>query len=222
MESDATRSIPDVLIPFPQARGRCTMRSAFNRLALAALALCVGIAGQASAGTITYSIANYPADQNGATLSGTITTDGVSGPLASSDILAWSWTITPAGGTPFTYTSSDIGATSGIAGAVASPSSITLALPPGTDFYEFALYNGQTAAVGLEYERSSSGNLYFGKTSAGIIWNDPNPAMGGNDPWIIATAAVPEPSTLTLLGIAAAGLALFGRRTLSPSPARQR
>ena len=36
---------------------------------------------------LSYSIQNYPTDQNGANLTGTITTDGVIGTLAASDIL---------------------------------------------------------------------------------------------------------------------------------------
>ena len=61
----------------------------------------------AEAGAITYAIENYPADQEGYTFSGTITTDGVIGGLASSDIVSWSWTISYPGEPPVTFSSSD-------------------------------------------------------------------------------------------------------------------
>jgi hypothetical protein len=44
----------------------------------------------ADEGEITYAFQNYPADQQRATLSGTITTDGAIGTLAATDILSWS------------------------------------------------------------------------------------------------------------------------------------
>lgn len=82
----------------------------------------------AEAGEITYAIQNYPADQQGATLSGTITTDGVIGTLSATDILSWSWTITSAGGTPSTVTSSDAGAEAISVGSIAaSQLAITIA-----------------------------------------------------------------------------------------------
>ncbi len=43
---------------------------------------------------VTYSIANYPADQNGWNLTGSIVTDGNTGLLTANDILSWTWTIT--------------------------------------------------------------------------------------------------------------------------------
>ncbi len=113
---------------------------------------CIG-----NAGTITYSIQNYPADQNGATLSGTITTDGAIGNLASSDILSWSWTITPAGGTPVTVTSSVAGLYNKLDGSVvASPIEITIASPAagsGDNYLDL----GAGSDFGLDYYRTSEG-----------------------------------------------------------------
>ena len=102
-----------------------------GRFALAAASLIVLLAFPllCDAGTITYSIQNYPSDQNQASLSGTITTDGTIGDLAASDILSWSWTITPIGGAPYTLSSSDAGDTNVDGSLVASASEITMALP---------------------------------------------------------------------------------------------
>jgi hypothetical protein len=47
--------------------------------------------------------------------------------------------------------------------------------------------------------------------SSTFVWETTNPAMGGTDPWVIATAvAVPEPSGAVLVGLGIAGL-LLGR-----------
>jgi hypothetical protein len=134
------------------------------------------------AGTITYSIQNYPADQNGATLSGKITTDGTIRTLATGDILSWSWTITPVGGTPFTLTSSEPNTAAGVSGVVASQSEITMASPPtGSSLLnnlELSVFDGAS----LEYTRNALGgasNVYLGKTGVFTsIWFTANPSMG--------------------------------------------
>ena len=60
------------------------------------------------AGT-TYNIQNYPLDQNGWTLTGTITTDGTQGHLSRPpDITSWTWTITK-GANTYTTTSTATG-----------------------------------------------------------------------------------------------------------------
>jgi len=163
-----------------------------------------------NAGTITYSIQNYPADQNGATLSGTITTDGVIGNLAqgdflsgSGDILSWNWTITPVGGTPFTVTSSDAGSLTVVEGSlVASASEITMAGVLAGAPNDFSS-QGSNPEGDLEWNREVSGGTYFGEAGTFAFWFTGNPSMGGTKPWVIAVASVPEPSTLTLAGLGA-------------------
>jgi hypothetical protein len=176
-----------------------------GRFTLAVVAFVVLLAAPCigHAGTITYSIKNYPADQNGAALSGTITTDGTIGNLATGDILSWSYTMTPVGGTPFTLTSSESGSTTSLQGTViASPSEITVAgIPTGTiGANSLDLFN-RNAQSELQYFRqgtqSSSVGDYFGSALV-AIWATENPSMGGTDPWVIAVASVPEPSTFTL------------------------
>jgi hypothetical protein len=173
----------------------------------------------AEAGQITYSIQNYPADQQGATLSGTITTDGVTGNLTGTDILSWSWTITPAGGTPFTLHSTDTGSATTLVGQlVASATTITMANPAQgsvNDFDLASLNSSGELTADLAYSRipSPGANQYLALTPAGgIIWANSHPAMGGTDPWVIAVVAssVPEPSGVVLMSLAISGL-LLGR-----------
>jgi hypothetical protein len=64
------------------------MNNFMHRLALAALIVWLAMIGQASASSITYNILDMPANQSGFTVSGTITTDGVIGNLANSNITA--------------------------------------------------------------------------------------------------------------------------------------
>jgi hypothetical protein len=190
--------------------------------------LLMAVSRPGEAGQITYAIQNYPADQQGATLSGMITTDGAIGTLAATDILSWSWTITPPGGTPYALSSSDSGAEVFLnfgAIVIASPTAITV--PSGLDTSDDASFvlgaldaQGNTVAD-LFYEHYEANNpaglvsIYSGVTStnagARAIWLTSNPAMGGTDPWVIAqVATVPEPSSLTLAASAVACAIVFG------------
>jgi PEP-CTERM motif len=191
--------------------------------------MLIAFAHPGEAGPITYTIQNYPADQNGATLSGSITTDGVIGNLAGTDILSWSWTITPSGGTPFTFSSSEAGAETFLQGTlVASASTITM---PATGFANDGENNldlgtsDNATLLGYARENTNGGVLgvYDGRISSGNVWSTVDPAMGGTDPWVIAVAgaAVPEPSSVLLLTLGTAGV-LLSRGTLWRSRRKRR
>jgi hypothetical protein len=188
-----------------------------RQFVFAAAAVSVLVAGARTtlAGQTTYSIQNYPADQNGAALSGTITTDGVVGDLAVSDILSWSWTVTPSGGAPITVSSSDTGAAVFIQGSVvASQSSITIAAPADVSALTLTVFDPSIGESELSYERAFTPgepefDVYEGVSttiSQQAVWETFNPAMGGTDPWVIAmaAAAVPEPSSFVLAATALA------------------
>jgi hypothetical protein len=81
-----------------------------------------------------------------------VSTDGVIGNLAGTDILSWTWTIAPSGGTPLAVSSSDVRAELKIEELLgASPSSITMAAAPKGGYDAFALLDG---AFDFEYERT--------------------------------------------------------------------
>jgi hypothetical protein len=186
------------------------MRNPLRQITVAALVATSANLTSIAKADLAYSIVNYPADQSGATVSGTIVTDGATGALSASDILSWSWTITPSGGPSYTFSSLDANAAVSLYGAVvASSSEITIA---GTVSSDFALYDGLSLASDLEYDRDPGENTYTGLIPTNNGWETLNPSMGGNDPWVIATvSSVPEPTTLTMLGIAMVGIALIGQ-----------
>ena len=172
------------------------------------------------AGSMTYDIVNYPADQNGWTLSGTITTDGKTGVLAPSDILSWTWTIT--GGQldevgpipPIIVNSTDVSAGTNPSNLEATPSQILL-LPGGVLSMSAEVeIVGAESITSLTYNRGQQPPFYDAEIELlGTIhqppplWFTDNPTVGGTDPWLVAS--VPEPSSLYLLGFGAVCVSLY-------------
>jgi hypothetical protein len=178
-----------------------------RRNALPLTLLCVYalfFQGLAEGGMVTYKIVNYPAQQDGWTLSGTITinTTEASGTLTAKDITSWNWTIKK---DKTVVNIGRTGAGSGVEidGTVRyTPTQILL--PPGTAEAknQFVL----TTAFG-------SNNMLWNNNPSGIYsgtyvndanrrvraWFDPTTTLGGNTTWVIAI--VPEPSTILLAGI---------------------
>jgi PEP-CTERM motif len=199
-----------------------------------ALVAVIGLGKPCSAGFITYNFVNYASLQNGATLSGSITTDGTIGALAASDITSWSVSVT-GGSNPFSMNSTQIGAavgTTGSGGLIATASQITLAIPVSGGQSQLDL----TVGVGiitaqLQYFRSNimpnpTGDAYLALTNTGsqtFSWDSTTNhnnslVLTNNNPWTIAIApgaAVPEPSSALLLGIAGVfglGVAAYRKR----------
>ena len=163
---------------------------------LVALAACLTAAPSLAR---TYSFVDYPADQNGHTLTGTIVTDGTLGTLSVSNFLdvdiqvdgPMPFTIEDAVIVDFIFTST---------GIEASETEITVA-----DGGRLVLADNASVGIGskvIEYRRNASTPLYEGIPEAvdsPPSWSTTSPSMGGTDPWVIATF-VPSPSA------AAAGL----------------
>ena len=184
------------------------------RIRLAAVAIAIVMTADISkAGQITYSLQNYAADQAGSTLTGSVTTDGKLGTLTAADIVAWTWTVSPPVGAPFTL--------SGVASTVSLliATDTQLLLPVGQSNAvpsEFFLVGPvPPSSAQLTYDRPSVGqgdNIYAASNgnNPSSFWITDNPAMGGTDPWVIgvAAAAVPEPSGAVLMGLGITGLLL--------------
>ena len=161
------------------------------------------LAPRAMSGEITYAIQNYPADQDGHTLSGDIVTDGTFGAITSSDIISWTVTIDSVQ----TFSSTEPQSNTILIGEViATSTSITMA--PATSTHRFndldldINLNQNTVEYQLGYHRNLNFNNtqysnYDAFTPSGTQWSILGISqLGGTDPWLIA--AVPEPSTAVL------------------------
>ena len=180
----------------------------FLKRLIAALAVIVLGASRLAMADITYQLQNYPDQQNGAKLSGYITTDGTIGDLLPNNIISWSWTVTPIGDSAFTLSSSDVGANIILGGSVvASANEIDMNVWDNIYVNRFQL----SGSVGnLSYARTVL-SFYSGQGTSNYWSTSPN--LGTSEPWVIAVAtAVPEPSSVWMLSIATVGLAGLVRR----------
>jgi hypothetical protein len=148
------------------------------------LAAFTGGTLEAQAANITYSFMSYPSLQSGYYLYGTITTNGKIGPLAGTDVVAWTWTITDGTNTD---TESGTALAPTTAGLVASAAQLTVGGGTGQ-----VVFQGPTN-VYLEYSRSL--NNYDAAILGGLrAWIAvTTPTSLGGDPWIIARVATPSP-----------------------------
>jgi PEP-CTERM motif len=184
------------------------MRRIIGRSVLAVLALFALATGDASAGSITYNIVNMPEYQGGYTVTGTITTDGTIGDVLG-HITAWNIQF---GGATLSSTSgiSEIGPSVGV---MASATELYLAQPQselvfdGYDPSDFKL----DAVIGWQLNGSSTEfAIQLGEDQGPVLYPGPTP----NPNWVIATASVPEPSTLIMLGIATVCFVAYSRRLI--------
>ncbi len=154
-----------------------------------------------------YSIENYPAVQNGITVSGTITTDGSTGiETNTSFITSFDVTLSSPGSAPFVLQPSD--SVLLLDGSLeVTPSSITLG--PALSILDILTSGGNNPGAGLVYSTS------FYSAPEGVIGlltgltGGPGGSISGGTAWdsspvttiATATSAVPEPSSLMLSGV---------------------
>ena len=180
-------------------------------LALAIVVLATVSAARAD--IVIYNLVNYPSNQNGWTLHGTITAD------ASGDIEGWNMAVTN-GSTTYVSTSQDPMANISALSLIITPSSISLS-PTGTSYLRlgtfgtpetpapYIFYVGDEGYTLGEYTGLPVTNPNYVPTGAGWdliglhqLWDTWSPSYAGNS-GIIATAQVsPEPASFTLLGSA--------------------
>jgi hypothetical protein len=182
-----------------------------------ALVVVLGFAGLMGLGVpqvradITYQLVDYPLDQGGHHLSGTITTDGTIGDLGVDPFPAGYYNYRPQFGGHITgatfqidndpsYTVPINDIVNAYAEVVATPTQILL-YPGDSSPFEL-LYNVPSVGVwGIEWQNTG---LFSGSDQvSGSVWQTTStPAgagrIGANSSWVIATTAVPEPATLVI------------------------
>jgi len=143
----------------------------------------------------TYRIVNNPAVQNGYTLSGTITTDGRSGSIYASNVLAWSFLVSN-GANTYSANSSQLGSSVSVEGILATPDYLELPSSTVSAPYGFSI-SGTTSHV--QWTGSTLQNNSFTSasewTGSWPWWQDriittPHDVPGG---WAIADSGTPVP-----------------------------
>lgn len=151
-----------------------------------------------SAQADVFQLIDYAPDQDGATLSGTIETDGSTGFLSESSILSWSYTVDKGAGNTYTLTSSDTDTETFLS------SGFALYVDSGVlkldGLLRFGRYFGGGTETALNWDSSGATKVYDSVREGNASpsgWFTENPASLGASPWAIA--AIPEPSVLILL-----------------------
>jgi hypothetical protein len=198
-----------------------------NALAGGALAAALFAAGAASA-NITYSV-NRTIGAGGVT--GTITTDGATGVLATGDFVDWNLTLKGAGGATFNLDSGNSGVLVGNSADPFNPNAGNSDVTADASHIYFNFDGSDKGYLGFQHTPFFTGQHYWclaaanesfdcvtgAETVAPVAFADTSTQMAlesGNQ-IIASVGSAPEPSTwaMMLLGVASVG-AVFRRRRL--------
>jgi len=173
--------------------------------------------------SMTYNILNHPDYQNGWTLSGTITTDGTIGLLQSSDITSWTWTVTKSGSSqtyrsgPGTVAYADglTATTTGLLSLIRTTNTgILLDTNSGTLNDGYGINETAGSAVPT-YLTGAAGFLQGEDAHFEFFWSEvpPYPVSVPQEEFTFAsTTAVPEPSSLYIVGFGAVCVYVTGQK----------
>lgn len=176
-----------------------------------------------SAVNITYNLQSYNAAQGGATLSGSITTDGSGGALSTAKILSWQFSITTLTDT-FTGSSANAGATATVTGGHVIADATHIYMPiTGNTSNRSLLLKDLTTGNEVFWSRYPYGDNYQAKHNSTFLWYQGSAFSSGGlalptfDAMVVAVLAppaaiIPEPASLTLMGISIVSLASMRRR----------
>jgi hypothetical protein len=144
---------------------------------------------------------------------GTITTDGQAGTLGTSNFLGWNLTLN-GNGASFTIASSDANAFIKVQGSdvFATLTEITFNFSAADNGY---LLFQDGAFSGMHYwcNAASAGDCFQGMSVIPESFNSSSAInVSASGTQVIASASVPEPSTLGLIGLGLLGLGAMARR----------
>jgi hypothetical protein len=151
---------------------------------------------------ITYTIDNYASLQEGYTVSGTITTNGTTGPFirpGGGVVKSWDIAITQGTTTIFTFTHSN----SSFAGSTFDATLTNLSIAAGDTIY---LRSSNPSLYDIQWLNLAPSEVYQADTPQTILWT----GRGWNPESPVATASVPEPSSAILAAIGAVSGIAYG------------
>jgi len=186
-----------------------------NRLfAAPILILLLNIVTPANA-DLVYEFVNHVGDQNGQTITGTITTVDTAvndGYLRSNEVVSWQWSVSGPNASSVTNTSAN--ATISIQGDVLINSNqISLPEPNIMSEETYSIELGNNSGGRVSWYREDQFGIPYEFYQGANAWSTTSPTMSNTNPWQVATiTAVPEPNSLWLAASLILGAFTVSRR----------